>query len=288
LDEYGESILIIKKEDKQRGIALLQGDIPPALSQCRCAPLTHRTRAIARHTHNRTTRAARRDEALHRVLLDALASRYAPTTDDLCTFMSYTLRGLEAWEGAGEARAEVEAGVAWLEAQGFFTRRRELVLVRPPQPAEAGGGDGGGDAGEREGEAVERREVEVLEPTPLAQATSRSGLTPLVALALRDELENARRRLIVAGTIPTTVHAEPTTYITTTTHRARCRTALQMSCTCAISSRPSATCLTHQTGWGTAHARTTAHAPPHTHALTRTTARARATVCSTRTRSWGR
>ncbi|ELR22203.1 helicase domain containing protein [Acanthamoeba castellanii str. Neff] len=110
LDEYGESILIIKKEDKQRGIALLQGDIPPALSQCR-------------------------DEALHRVLLDALASRYAPTTDDLCTFMSYTLRGLEAWEGAGEARAE---------------------------------------------------------------ATSRSGLTPLVALALRDELENARRRLIVA------------------------------------------------------------------------------------------
>lgn len=172
LDEYGESILIIKKEDKQRGIALLQGDIPPALSQCR-------------------------DEALHRVLLDALASRYAPTTDDLCTFMSYTLRGLEAWEGAGEARAEVEAGVAWLEAQGFFTRRRELVLVRPPQPAEAGGGDGGG-AGEGAGEAVERREVEVLEPTPLAQATSRSGLTPLVALALRDELENARRRLIVA------------------------------------------------------------------------------------------
>ena len=167
------------------------------------APTAHaHTRWHDTRAANRTTRAARRDEALHRVLLDALASRYAPTTDDLCTFMSYTLRGLEAWEGAGEARAEVEAGVAWLEAQGFFTRRRELVLVRPPQPAEAGDGDGGGDAGEREGEAVERREVEVLEPTPLALATSRSGLTPLVALALRDELENTRRRLIVAGTPP--------------------------------------------------------------------------------------
>lgn len=35
LDEYGESILIVKKEDKTRGIDLLQGKIPPALSQCR-------------------------------------------------------------------------------------------------------------------------------------------------------------------------------------------------------------------------------------------------------------
>jgi hypothetical protein len=106
-----------------------------------------------------------RDEALHKVLLDALASRYAPTTDDLCRFMSFTLRGLEAWEGAGEARAEVEASVAWLEQQGFFTRRRETV-VEPVQDGLIEGGGGGGGV---------EREVEVLEPTPLAHASSRSG-----------------------------------------------------------------------------------------------------------------
>lgn len=39
LDEFGESILIVKREDKKRGIDLLQGDIPPALSQCKCETL---------------------------------------------------------------------------------------------------------------------------------------------------------------------------------------------------------------------------------------------------------
>jgi len=35
LDAFGESILVVKKEDKKRGIALLQDNVPPAQSQIR-------------------------------------------------------------------------------------------------------------------------------------------------------------------------------------------------------------------------------------------------------------
>jgi len=100
LDAFGESILVVKKEDKKRGIALLQDNVPPAQSQIR-------------------------GEALYRLILDALVSGYASTRDQLFAFLSHTLRGLEISESGQGIDEEVEEGLAWLERNGFLSRDQD-------------------------------------------------------------------------------------------------------------------------------------------------------------------
>lgn len=87
-------------------------------------------------------------------MLDAFASRLVATDDQVGDLVNHTLHGLEQASEAGAVEREVNSSLLWLENMGFLLRKQQAVCLE----------DGS------------LRQMHTLQPTPLALATSRSGV----------------------------------------------------------------------------------------------------------------
>ncbi|KAL0994987.1 hypothetical protein UPYG_G00130300 [Umbra pygmaea] len=183
VDTEGESVLVCKEAERQKGIGLLQGSLQP-ISSC----------LVKTEGEGLTT-------SLLRAILEVIVGGVASSPQDVrlyasCTLLAAaarhdntTLPGNAMATGGGRSEGAIEACVEWL-------MENEFILIQ----RDGEGSDQGGERG---------TDMEKYCPTHLGSATLASSLSPPEALAIFSDLQRAMKGFVLENDLHTLYQITP-------------------------------------------------------------------------------
>ncbi|XP_042167173.1 DNA polymerase theta [Oncorhynchus tshawytscha] len=183
VDTEGESVLVCKEAERQKGVCLLQGSLQP-ISSC----------LVKREGEGLTT-------SMLRAILEIIVGGVASSPQDVRLYASCTLLAAGARydttggeTGGGVREGAIEACVEWLIENELISIQRE------------GNERGrGGEWDEREGAGGQERYC----PTHLGSATLSSSLSPPEALSIFSDLQRAMKSFVLDNDLHTLYQITP-------------------------------------------------------------------------------
>ncbi|XP_070990897.1 DNA polymerase theta [Oncorhynchus clarkii lewisi] len=183
VDTEGESVLVCKEAERQKGVCLLQGSLQP-ISSC----------LVKREGEGLTT-------SMLRAILEIIVGGVASSPQDVRLYASCTLLAAGARydttggeTGGGVREGAIEACVEWLIENEFISIQRE------------GNERGrGGEWDERGGAGGQERYC----PTHLGSATLSSSLSPPEALGIFSDLQRAMKSFVLDNDLHTLYQITP-------------------------------------------------------------------------------